>query len=315
MKHAALIIGWNRPEYFRQVLDAVAKNDFVSRIYIHLDGPRNSDDIASIGQCLELTKNPSIRSQLFALVRDTNLGKKKGPEKAIDWFFENEESGFILEDDCRPSPEFFSYSSVLLRRFRNNPSIALISGHRPAPDLIGPELTFSISKQVVIWGWASWRDRWVKHDQQMADWPYLTRSQRNALRASSAFGSRTYYREIFGAAHSGRIPTWDYQFFYSVRRYGLHTCIPSANLVQNLDTPTLPDLWTSPSITNAISPEVFVLEDNGLLRSLDRWIDVRVRKVPLYFFQRWRRRLLSGLRYARMTFQGLYSWPGKPDHS
>ncbi len=37
---------------------------------------------------------------------------------AIDWFFENEEAGIILEDDCHPSQDFFRFQDEMLDRYR-----------------------------------------------------------------------------------------------------------------------------------------------------------------------------------------------------
>ena len=49
-----------------------------------------------------------------------NLGCKKSVINAINWFFENEESGIILEEDCIPNESFFYFCAALLDKYKNN---------------------------------------------------------------------------------------------------------------------------------------------------------------------------------------------------
>jgi hypothetical protein len=44
---------------------------------------------------------------------DGNLGPKIAISSAISWFFEQEEMGIILEDDCLPDLSFFPYCEEL----------------------------------------------------------------------------------------------------------------------------------------------------------------------------------------------------------
>src|SRR5262245_37089210 len=66
--------------------------------------------------------------EVKTLFRERNLGCRKRVSTAIDWFFEHEEEGIILEDDCLPSRCFFAYCSTLLERYRLDERIMCISG-------------------------------------------------------------------------------------------------------------------------------------------------------------------------------------------
>ena len=46
-------------------------------------------------------------------------GCRKAVEGALDWFFEEEEMGIILEDDIVPDVSFFDYATKLLDEYRN----------------------------------------------------------------------------------------------------------------------------------------------------------------------------------------------------
>ena len=62
-----------------------------------------------------------------------NYGSHIAPKKAIDWLFENETVGIILEDDCIPNDSFFEYCSVLLDRYSEEDRVFMISGDNGGP--------------------------------------------------------------------------------------------------------------------------------------------------------------------------------------
>src|SRR5262245_10932171 len=66
--------------------------------------------------------------QLHTLLRDRNFGCRIAVSSAIDWFFDHEEEGMILEDDCLPSEDFFRFCDELLPRFRLETRVMAVCG-------------------------------------------------------------------------------------------------------------------------------------------------------------------------------------------
>lgn len=62
------------------------------------------------------------------LFRDENLGCKYAVSSAIDWFFENEEEGIILENDSLPSDFFLFFCDAMLEKYRFDTRIRHIRG-------------------------------------------------------------------------------------------------------------------------------------------------------------------------------------------
>ena len=58
--------------------------------------------------------------EVKTLFREKNLGCKLAVSSGIDWFFENEGMGIILEDDCFPSQSFFWFCEELLERYKDD---------------------------------------------------------------------------------------------------------------------------------------------------------------------------------------------------
>ena len=102
------------------------------------------------------------------MFREKNLGCKNAVSKAINWFFDNEEMGIILEDDCLPNLNFFLFCEELLNKYKNEKEIGMISGNNFFEDKkIKNSYIFSYGN---IWGWASWKRAWQNYDVNIRRW-------------------------------------------------------------------------------------------------------------------------------------------------
>ncbi len=207
-----------------------------SRLYVAADGPRR--DRAAEAQACDETRRiatsvdwPCVVQTLF---RSGNLGCRVGVSTAIDWFFEHEEEGIILEDDCVPSASFFPYCAELLERFRDDQRIMCISGDNFQRGRSVTPYSYYLSRYMHCWGWATWRRAWRLYDRDMALWPEFRDAQ--GLRAWSdgddAFAR--YWTEIFDAAAAGKIDSWAYRFLFTCWAHNGLSCLPERNLVSNI---------------------------------------------------------------------------------
>ena len=285
-----LFIVFNRPEVTKQVFQSIRRAK-PARLYIAADGPRRNrpgEDILC-KKVLEIVSEVDWECELKILKRDQNLGCKFGVSSAITWFFQNEEEGIILEDDCLPDPTFFRYCSELLERYRSTPQVMIISGSNyPQSNYIVSESYF-FSRYNLIWGWASWRRAWQQYDLSIRKWPEL-RNTDWLFKMSSKNGFQKHWENVFDITHAGMIDTWDYQWVFSCwvnKGLAVH---PTKNLIKNLgfgidathttgDGGWLSRLPLDKMIFPMIHPEI-VSRDEGA----DNWLDdnVFVPKIPFY---------------------------------
>ena len=96
-----LLLTFNRLDTTKLVFEQIRKAQ-VPRLYIASDGPRSiyekEEDMVNLVREYVLA-NVDWKCEVFTLFRDKNLGCKISVSESIDWFFENEEMGIILEDD------------------------------------------------------------------------------------------------------------------------------------------------------------------------------------------------------------------------
>lgn len=152
-----LFIIFNRIDTASKVFKKIKKAQ-PKRLYIAADGPRNEEEKIicdkvrnSIINEIDWECSPEI------LFQKENLGCRNTMNQAITWFFENEEEGIILEDDCLPADSFFGVCSQLLEKYRNDERIGHISGSNDQGGLKRGDGSYYFSSLTGIWGWAGWR--------------------------------------------------------------------------------------------------------------------------------------------------------------
>ena len=131
-KSPVLFIIFNRTDTTLRVLEQIKKAK-PARLYITADGPRLNrpgEDIACAKAKAEVLKAIDWECELKTLFREENLGPKHAVSSALDWFFEQEEEGIVLEHDCLPANSFFRFCDTLLEKYREDTRVWLISGRQ-----------------------------------------------------------------------------------------------------------------------------------------------------------------------------------------
>lgn len=231
---AVLFLVFNRLDVTRQVFGAI-RTAQPPRIYIAADGARankvgETDKVQAVRDFI--MQNLDWECEVKTLFRDQNLGCKYAVSGAISWFFENEEQGIILEDDCVPSQSFFWFCEELLNHYRNDESIFLISGDARGPESFGMKEDYGFCKYPLIWGWASWSRVWKNYDPELRDWP----EQRDIFPSLISDYKPTikFWRTNFDKLYMNEIDTWDYQLTYLLQKNDGKCIVPKQNLVSNV---------------------------------------------------------------------------------
>ena len=172
--------------------------------------------------------------ELHTLYREKYLSCKDSISSAITWFFENEEQGIILQDDCLPNKSFFRFCDEMLERYKNNENIFMVSGWS-ALDFIPKQKAllqedYYFSKYNHIWGWASWARVWKLYQKEFVDFE----KEFSALKNWQSKKEQKYWHKIFRAYSQGAFDTWDYSFTYTIWKEQGLSIYPKNNMVQNI---------------------------------------------------------------------------------
>lgn len=229
-----LFLIFNRPDVTKKVFEAIRQAK-PPRLYVAADGPRkDKEGEAEVVQKVRklVMDNIDWNCEVKTLFREKNLGCKYAVSGAIDWFFENEEMGIILEDDCLPSQSFFWFCEELLDRYKDDLRIWHIGGHKP-PYLTSDQYSYNFSRFTHIWGWASWANRWKHYDVTLFKFKKNKKLLSKYEFFSEEFENKSRIK-ILDKVLNGRIDTWDYQWNFTVRINNGLSIRPSVNLIGNV---------------------------------------------------------------------------------
>lgn len=235
-----LFLIFSRPETTKQVLDRIrAIKPF--KLYVAADGPR-MDREGEVELCNQ-TRHIVLDGidwdcEVRTLFRNENLGCGVAPSEAITWFFQNEEAGIILEDDCLPSFSFFSFAEYCLHKYRDIPQVMHIGGNNYFDHKWG-EATYFYSAYNHIWGWATWRRAWELYnfDLQSFDKKKLYHALNSYFPKSISKGWLKFYDSSLNHIvnnPSQKCDFWDYQWSFSIWLNRGICVYPNVNLVSNI---------------------------------------------------------------------------------
>ncbi len=284
--NAALIIAYQRTEYISRFVPTLIESG-ITEIYVALDGPSNSS-IATLQKRLSeeiivAASYPKVNVWIWR--RDQNLGAAVSVFTAIEWFFQFEEEGLILEDDLAFDSGFITFAKKCLKDFRQNNNVWLISGNQ----FFGSELETDgpvLSHYPLIWGWATWRDRWLDISEAILEPSAIQNRFRLNPRIS-------FWETGRNRSHNGKVDAWDIPLVSPMWNKDKFCVQPPKNLVSNMgvdgySTHTTRPLWPLMLRTEHLekSLEDYKASAPELSQQLDDLLTTKFYKV------RWRHALL-----------------------
>lgn len=256
---AVLFLVFNRPEITVRVFETIRRAR-PKRLYIAADGPR-SDRLNETKLCQQtrhICSQIDWDCEVKTLFREENLGCRLAVSRAIDWFFDNETEGIILEDDCLASQSFFHYCSELLDYHRDDNQVMCVSGNNFQQGIMDSDESYYFSRYPHCWGWATWKNAWSCYDAGMDQW----KEERN-VGVIKQWSDATdefcrYWENAFDAAVTGKVDSWAYRWLYSCWKERGLSCLPQQNLVKNIGfeetaTHTQSNVWYSKLDCNELS--------------------------------------------------------------
>lgn len=233
---AVLLLGFNRPGHTRAVLSKL-KIARPPRLYFSVDGPRpdQKSDSENCQNVRDLASEVTWPCELLTRFQPANLGLAENTVSSIEWFLDSEPEGIVLEDDGVPHGSFFPYCDSLLERYRDDYSVAHISGtsffprrfHRESAD-------YSIVRSANAWGFGIWGRAWGPFYDRYRDPGW--RGSFDELLEGVPFKKRgeKFWKGVIGSIRSGEIDSWAYLWQLFLWQEGLRAIMPAVNLVENI---------------------------------------------------------------------------------
>ncbi len=228
-----LLIIFNRPELTKQVFARIREAK-PSRLFVAADGPRNdkpgeADRCEQARRIIDFIDWPCEVKKLF---QKKNVGCGPNVIQSIDWFFQFEEEGIILEDDVVPIPSFFLFCKELLDKYRTDQRIGMISGNNHY-GVVPNSDSYFFAKSKGCWGWATWRRAWIQMDIEMK---WKSSQYRKSILSNMGYSnlSITVWENNITSILTREVSAWDWQWYMSLAAQNQLCIIPAHNQVANL---------------------------------------------------------------------------------
>ncbi|MBC7566519.1 MAG: nucleotide-diphospho-sugar transferase [Pedobacter sp.] len=234
VKSPVLFLIFNRPDTTLKVFNKIREVK-PAVLYVAADGPRTnvSDEALKCKQTREIINQVDWKCEIKTLFRAENLGCREAVATAITWFFEQEEEGIILEDDCLPAISFFYFCDQMLDRYRDDSRIRHISGSNLQPERHWGDSSYYFHESTIIWGWATWRRVWNDYDSELKAYTISEVESRINNIFDDKFLAQQWL-SVFKDLKEKKLNTWDYQLsFINHFNNGL-SISPNKNLVSNI---------------------------------------------------------------------------------
>jgi hypothetical protein len=289
-----LFLIFNRPESTAIVFEKIRQQK-PSKLYIAADGPRKNK--GGENEICDLTRRSVIEKidwecQVKTLLRDENLGCGRAPSEAISWFFDQEDEGIILEDDCVPNESFFFFCAELLEYYRNNPKIMHISGVALNDETKPAKTTYHFSKYAASWGWATWKRAWKQYNYQLEDAKFYSRYITSAFRDPF---ERMFWKTVLRSVSGHNVDVWDYQWMFAIWKADGLCVNTNYNFIVNIGFNELathttyknpyPDLKTN-TITTIVHPKKIERNKKGEAAFLENGHNLKRKGYLGYFLFR-----------------------------
>ena len=230
-----LLITFNRLDTTKEVFYKIREQK-PKKIYLASDAARSDkkgEDLKVSSVRKFLLDNIDWQCDVKTLFQEKNLGCNHGPHSAISWFFEHEEKGIILEDDCLPSTSFFSFCDTLLEYYNDDLRIFTIGGFNFLENTNNSDNTYFFANFPVTWGWATWRNRWQKNINTIENFGDINQELELKNLVEDSIVSNFIINNA-KSAYKDEVDAWDFLWIFNSYINNALSIVPNKNLIQNI---------------------------------------------------------------------------------
>lgn len=233
------LIFFNRPEPLREVFDAI-KEARPSKLFLIQDGAREArpNDELNIKKCRDIVAEIDWECEVYRNYSETNLGCGMRIYSGISWCFEHVDRLCIIEDDCKPTKDYFKFCEELLEKYKDDQRIDMISGMNNLETYDVTPYSYIFARTGSIWGWATWKRVWdtVDYDLSFMEDEDAIRLVKNLIKPRRIANDliKSGKKKYDFLKTGGKLTSWSYQRGLNMYLNSGLIIVPHKNLVSNI---------------------------------------------------------------------------------
>lgn len=232
MNTPTLVIGYRRPDFLLEQINRLLLRN-TREIFIDVATSR-SENVGANTECLSIAQEylAQYPSVIKILPQEFDKGAANSIILAVTRVLSVRDSVIVLEDDVRPSEDFFTFVTNVYMEFQTRESTWFICGNQRAPSdlLVGG---YAYAPFLMPWGWVTTRDKWLDAlrtlkmciDQDL-NLTGLIKSSRSATAMYRHSGLRSSW--------AGRLNAWDVPIWSAMETARSSAIFPPTNLVAHV---------------------------------------------------------------------------------
>ncbi len=300
------IFVYRRPELTALVWQEIVKAK-PQKLYVFADGPKDAEDAVLVDQVRSITEQVDWDCGVVRTYSEKNVGLDSWITSSLDFLFKNESCAIVLEDDCLPSHQFFTFAEILLDVLEPRSDIAAIAGTNFA-GLSKSEWPYFLAGHMQPWGWATWSDRWFRFRDFQTQTEMQTVSEVRLKKAVPGRFQRYLIKNLL--INEPTLNAWDVAFFRWLYENELLCATPRQNLIENLGFGHLATHTSNEAVFARVtrsSAQLDVGSMRDLSDSINRTVDLEKHASRVMFC-----RLIShSVRHPIWAFRTLVYWFSK----
>lgn len=210
-----VLFAFNRLEPLKRCVASLLENDEAAEtdLIVYVDGarPNKEGEAEKVAAVREYIKSiTGFKSQTYHF---SEVNKKLGPSiiAGVTKVINQYGRAIVIEDDLIASRNMLAYMNQGLDRYEQDQKVWSVSGFSCTVKMPkGYKEDAYFCPRSTSWGWATWKDRWMKCDWELKDWCAVVRNREafNRWGGSDCFG-------MLNGWHDGRNQSWAIRFCYN----------------------------------------------------------------------------------------------------
>ena len=222
---------YDRLDKLKQLVSSLKQNEESSNTKIYFFVDLCSADVSITNEIINYLENIDDFFEKEIILRKKKYGLKKNIEDGIDYVFKFEQKIICLEDDLIIDKYFLSYMNLCLNKYSTSQDIWHINGWSY------PQIRFFMSeiyvgKIVNVWGWATWKNRWEKHDNRKDN--KISKLNGDTSRNFNFYNLNKNFEQQLIDNDLNKINTWAIYWYQTVFLNCGKTIFPKHSLVRNI---------------------------------------------------------------------------------
>jgi len=216
-----------------ELIKSLLKNKLAkySNLYIFSDGYKNAIDKKDVLEVRESLKDISGFKNITIKESKLNNGLANSVIYGVTEIINQYTKVIVLEDDLIVADNFLDYMNEALEFYNKNQKIWSISGYTPNLECLNNyDKDIFLSVRASSWGWATWKDRWIRIDWDIKDWDDF-KKDKNAIKSFNRAGNDMF--KMLEIQMLGKIDSWAIRWCYNQFRFNAYTIYPTKSKLVN----------------------------------------------------------------------------------